>query len=943
LIGDTDLGSRQSRSALVHTILRSRCLVGVEAGSGYGKTALLRSIAESWEGPVVSSTDDRNVNGEPLPSNAMVLVDDASEADQRFEQATAHARRGGLSVVGARVLPQPFRTAGLPRMFVSPKSLQFGLPEIEDLLSNLFGDDLDDRLARLILANGGEWPVYGRALAEAATMGENPMRELLRAIDASSIVGRIVTAFDALNDEDRSSLVQLSHFPICSDRCFEALSPGGDLLQRARLSGYPLDLHGDGVVDFNPVLRRWLRSQAPLDRDAARRVYPALAGGGDVLVAARVMLVVGDVDAAISLIGGLSASAVEWLPPNDLLSVLEALHSASGADARLSLQLARAYTGLGRLEDGHREYERAASLSMHDSVPRETYAEIRAERLSELAFRDGELVRDEVAEMLATTPPAWVVAWSSLAVAEVAVVARSGADPSEMSRAEGRLLGAVTTLEAIGESLRAARALRVLASTVLSAQFRFREMVAMVRRCEELVRGHPRHSANNLIIGCMSAAMLGDIEAFRSFESEAIVIVDTVELVWQKAYLQWSRMVAAAWAGDRETTRACRQAAEELLGQILTQPTGTTFYALAAEALARVGDESGARADLARARDRRDQNETQFRFAELVVSVRFDAPDRAIALGTALLDDRATPPAKRWRVMAELALASARKDDNAECCHWSARVRAEAAACGDTILEHHLHPSVRVVESMPAISVSTTLAATLEIDVMGRFEVRRDGRTVEIPPGHVDVLVKLLAVRGGSVTVDMATDLLWPDADIEVARRRLKNVLMRVRTVLGPGWVDRTASSVCLHPEVGVDQARFEAAARRAHVLAVARDHEAIEACLGALELVRGSVLPSDLYSDWADDARGMIRSRALTLVDLVLAAPIQQQISPRLLDALLRIDPDAQTQLIGIARRAEAEQNHATFRAAAFRAKAVGDALDLPPTASLRELLSRV
>jgi DNA-binding SARP family transcriptional activator len=935
---------KQSRAETISWILHGRGIVGIEAPSGYGKSQLLASLADGWPGPVMWVTIKTKL-GKPVSADTLVLADDLSHASNEAETVLSfvhkHAERNGLGVIAARVLPSMFSArSSVPRLLVTDRYLHNTVADIANLLEDRVAPEQASQLANVIATNAGNWPEYERSLVDS--VGPDPMRSLLRVIDSFAAVSRIVDQFNQLDAEDLAALVQVSHFPICTDRCFEALRPGTDFLRRVRVSGYPVRVRLDGVVECNPVLRRWLRSLGSLDKDAARQVYPALAGAGDVLVCVRLMLAVGDFVPAISLVGELSASTVEWLPPDELLAVLETIHTITDADTdpRLSLQLARTYTNLGRLADAHREFSRAAVLAETSDLSPMSKAEIRAEMLSELAFRDGELLRHDVESMLVSVPPSWVIARSSLAVAYVALAARNTSDHEEIAKAETLLLGSVSALEAIGESLRAARALRVLAATLISGQFRFREACALINRCKALVQGRTRHYVSNLAVGCMFAAMLGDLETFDTYEHDLNAVLESSETGWEKAYLNWARMICAAWRGDHDATVLFRRTAEQQLGQILSQPTGVTFYSLCADSLARVDDKQRSYETLNLAIERRHESEPEVRFAELVVAARFEAPQNAISIGEQLLADRLTPQAKRWRIIAELALAHARNGNLNQARNLCELAQLEATACGDVIQDHHFHPAVRVLRDRPETASS---AETLRIQLLGSFEVFRDGIRIDIPPGHVETLIKFIATRNGTAPVEVLTDLLWPDAELEVARRRLKNVLLRVRNLLGEKWVSRTPTAVVLHPDVNVDLTDFERTARRAHVLSVTHDNEAIGVCLDALAKIGGTMLPNDLYSDWAETARVTLRSRALALIAIALKAPLEMPVATRLLDSLLRVDAEGLDQLIAVARRADLENDKTTLRAAALQAHALAESTGFASTPAMRELFVKI
>src|SRR5215216_2512895 len=128
---------------------------------------------------------------------------------------------------------------------------------------------------------------------------------------------------------------------------------------------------------------------------------------------------------------------------------------------------------------------------------------------------------------------------------------------------------------------------------------------------------------------------------------------------------------------------------------------------------------------------------------------------------------------------------------------------------------------------------------TVEVQLLGRFEVRRDG--VPVPPfprRSAASLVKLLALTPGHrLSCERAADALWPDLLLDEARPRLHTAAHYARRTLGlPDAVALQDSWVALFPRqpVEVDVERFEAAATAA---LAAPDAGRSEACVAAAAL----------------------------------------------------------------------------------------------------------
>lgn len=137
----------------------------------------------------------------------------------------------------------------------------------------------------------------------------------------------------------------------------------------------------------------------------------------------------------------------------------------------------------------------------------------------------------------------------------------------------------------------------------------------------------------------------------------------------------------------------------------------------------------------------------------------------------------------------------------------------------------------------------------VEVDLLGRFEVRVDGRAV--PPsawshGRARDLVKLLALAPGHrLPRDRVLEDLWPQLPVDAAMGNLHKAAHHARRALGDlGSVVLRNGQVMLAPEARVetDVERFEASSD--------------------LELYVGELLPDDPYASWVQERRSMLRAR---------------------------------------------------------------------------------
>jgi DNA-binding SARP family transcriptional activator len=147
---------------------------------------------------------------------------------------------------------------------------------------------------------------------------------------------------------------------------------------------------------------------------------------------------------------------------------------------------------------------------------------------------------------------------------------------------------------------------------------------------------------------------------------------------------------------------------------------------------------------------------------------------------------------------------------------------------------------------------------------------------VPLSAGQGAQLLKLVAVSGGRIPAEAAIETLWPDADREAGRNRLRTVLNRQRAEAGEVII-RVGELLQLAPEIGVDLELFEADGRRALALGLAEPTLAVALARAAIARYRGDVLPDDRYEEWGEAPREHARRTMLRLLDLCADAAAQR------------------------------------------------------------------
>jgi len=174
---------------------------------------------------------------------------------------------------------------------------------------------------------------------------------------------------------------------------------------------------------------------------------------------------------------------------------------------------------------------------------------------------------------------------------------------------------------------------------------------------------------------------------------------------------------------------------------------------------------------------------------------------------------------------------------------WLERARAEL---------HRRSPSALLDDEAPKI----------EVRLLGGLEVRSEGRIVDMSSGAASLVVAALAVHR-SVHVEELVDLLWPEASPEIGRRRLRNVLSRIRRSAGD-LIARRGDRLELAERVVVDDDAFGREARA--VLAMPPGPARADAAAALLTVDCLPFLPEARYEEWADAGRFRTDARRAAL-----------------------------------------------------------------------------
>ena len=208
---------------------------------------------------------------------------------------------------------------------------------------------------------------------------------------------------------------------------------------------------------------------------------------------------------------------------------------------------------------------------------------------------------------------------------------------------------------------------------------------------------------------------------------------------YQAAFAEWLRMEAASRSGDAEATLEHARAVEQRRGD-WWGVAGPDFLADAADCLDMVGHTALAREYLDRAHADPGDARPMIAMAECALLARHGDPElaeeRLAAVSNVGIEFR-----ERWRVTLLRAYAAYRRGAE-QAGGLAAHAFEEAARLGQPLLPMSREREVTeallglaVATGKPAAAALETASLPVGLAVLGRFELTRGGRAVDLPPG----------------------------------------------------------------------------------------------------------------------------------------------------------------------------------------------------------------
>jgi DNA-binding SARP family transcriptional activator len=285
---------------------------------------------------------------------------------------------------------------------------------------------------------------------------------------------------------------------------------------------------------------------------------------------------------------------------------------------------------------------------------------------------------------------------------------------------------------------------------------------------------------------------------------------------------------------------------------------------------------------------------------EALMAARSGPPARGRLLISQALEQPGLSPRRRWRLQLLDAWA-ARSLGDVDAGSAAAKVFDACMDMGwpqlpllkERSVAEQLLPLALAAGSYSARALAQG-TGRISVRCLGDFAARRGGRALALPPGRPTAAVMAVIAAGGAIPAEQLIDLLWPEADLDAGRGRLRNVMSRLKAV-ADGLLERQGGTIRLGPQVEVDVTEFDEQARQALALEPVEPDRAGAVARDAAALYRGPALRDARYEAWAVGARERSRSLYLGLLDLLArGAERQEQFDEavRRLEQAIEVEP---------------------------------------------------
>ncbi len=850
-----------SRALSLERAVRHQGLVVLEAPVGFDGPGFVDDLINRMDGIVIELDDPDDVDANLVPDHAWISAP-LSAGLRGWRDTVVRRFRDGKSTVVS--LPVGVSGDGLidepvPTLLIDGTALLMSGADVLALAAeDGHADSIDPAMADLIVELGGGWPAWVHGclslLSDRGVQADQLIASIAVPTFRRRLVARYLTGFEP---KRRHDLAQLAHFEAFSDAAASAV--GGVEFADSLLPHAPGLLRTPtGLLTFVQPVRLELIGEFKLEPSVAESLAPVLVADGQLLAACQALLDSGLDDQVARLLEALPGRVLDMTNQRELLAIFRLLSGHLDSYPGVALKQARAHANLAEVPACIEYCEMVlGNEGAGPLLKAEASIELLLYRYRSIAQTEAKKEVERLECLVGVSGPLP----TRLREVEAQVLGQSSSN-HDVQAAADRLVEVASEWEFQQERLRAARTLRVAAAGPLWHLGQYREGQRLLQRAARLAIAQPFDYGITLGLKAKFDAMAGDLEAFRRSIEQARFVVEESGIGWLDAYLHWAAAFASGYEGSIAGVQRSFRIAKQKLGPLFESDTGVVLCAEIAIQAALLGDVIYALRCLNEVRARKSQNGMEFDYAEIIVLARGGERERAWQTWEELEAADIVPNDRRWRVELELALAD-------RCAGVQSKIDLESVEREAQRLEMS---SVLPTIAPDIFSRTDSTVGAVRLEVFGGLRAHGSEGEIQLPEGRVSELLKVLIILDGRAVVDVVVEHLWPEAELKVGLRRLKNVVTKTRNVLGQDSIVRDQDSIRLGDRIRTDLAEFTEMSTTSSARRSVDNPGARRAAIAALDLYHGPLLPADIYGDRVNERRYELQLKAESLLEFVLS-----------------------------------------------------------------------
>jgi len=874
----------------------------VEAGAGFGKSVLLDDLRRSLISSLIivrqpisdrsklgflaSLAEAANRAGHPETAAAVMgadgdarLIADAFVAAERglaiddvhrweddaasFVVALLEAvdERCKIVLAGRTLPPSVAALRDTNQNILGPRDLAFTENEIAQLIGDELGDPL---IAKTLLDLSDGWPIAVSAAVFRLAAATDPIavaQELGR--HESMIDSLFQDQLDSLESADRDALRDLSALPFFDAELSEQMGSVG-LFDRLTLAGVPILRRPDGWAEVSGQFRAALVRLAGRPRSLSPDVIDYFVARGEIQAAIGICVAAGEHELAASVIAELTSDQQTRLEPASLNAAITALGDAVESSPRCLLVQAQVNASFGRIPEGFQALDRAHQLwaqrdpNMADAQHLELLLELALWRGTTGDVESSQALLDLVAPIVSNLDD---IALQAHVLDVQGILHHQEGDAAALESASAELTEALGIWRKLAEPRLAAVTVFRLSAGVLADRGRRSEALDLL---DSLPDAGPLTLLNRARLGLERSLLLpylGRAREVADILAEPRRLGHLLGHEWLVGWTYWSEIVAASFCYDGPEVARLVEVFDQSGYVVVAEVNQVLVWCDAAEALARCERFDEARIALERAKSYGFGHWLED-YTAASIEARCGDPIEAHAQLDSVASIEGIDQDHLWRTELLRSYALHRGGQSEASQQALARCVEMAKGLGQASLPDIVDGRLVAQIQSSSPQHAHPVEALVQIRLFDRFEVVVNGAPLPLASGHLSTLVKVMVMNHGHMVIDQVIDVLWPDTNLTQGRKRLRNVLNRLRDA-GLDIIVREGEALTLMDGVASD---FQRASQLADAALQPRASAAVIAA--GIAANERELLAGDRYEEWAEQARLDQRRRLIMLLD---------------------------------------------------------------------------